>query len=248
MKIGIILATYNRDKLLLNTIRSIENQTYKNYLICVVDDGSKIPVKSFLKENEKLKIITLPQNRGNNFARNEALNYLKNKVDFITIIDDDDEFKENAFEEFVKDYKQFKKDWFVYKVEDKNTKKVLSRFKAYGEWDYLWYMWRIKFFKDGQHFFNTKLIDENIKFTNEFKNGQEWYFWIHLNTKTKMFVSDKVLAKKEYLSSGLSNNKNEKEYKQKFYFKKYVMKKLGYSLIKWQILKGIYEITKFFTK
>ena len=241
-KIGVLIATYNRDKLLLNTINSIKKQSYKNYLICVVDDGSEVNVRSFLDENEKLKIIRLPKNKGANFAKNEGLEYLKNKCDFITFIDDDDEFSENAFEEFIKDYQNNKnQNWFLYKVMDKEGK-VLSKFNTYGEWHYLWYMWRIKFFKDGQHFISTSVLDNTTKFTCEFKNGQEWYFFAHLSKKTNMFVIDKVLAKKEYLPTGLSKNKNEIEYKQKYFFKLYVMKKLNYSIFKWKTLKMLHKL------
>jgi len=242
-KIGIIIATYNRDNLLLKTINSIKSQSYDNYIICVVDDGSKRDVREFLKEDDKLKIIRLDKNRGSNFARNEGVEYLKKRCDFITFIDDDDEFVENAFEIFVNDLKEnTSQKWFLYKVTNKDGE-VLSKFNAYGEWHYLWYMWRIKFFKDGHHFISTSVLDDTTKFSCEFKNGQEWYFFAHLSKKSKMFVINKVVKIVEYLPTGLSKNKDKNEYKIKYYFKIYIMKKLGYSIIKWKFLKFLHEVS-----
>jgi len=244
LKIGVIIASYNRENLIKNTIDSILNQTYKNFEICVIDDGSKIPVKESLKDYQykNLKIITLDKNRGNNFARNIGIEYfLDRDVDFITFIDDDDEFLPNAFEKFVNDYKNNPNEkWFVYKVIDKN-KNEISIFKETGKIDYVWYLWRIKLKKDAHHFVRKDLLND-VRFTCEFKNGQEWYFWAHLGKKTNMFVIDKIVKIVEYLPDGLSKNKDMVEYKNKYYFKKYVMKKLGYSTLKWKALKIIYNL------
>ena len=39
-KISVIIPTYNREKLISRSIQSILNQTYKNFEIIVIDDGS----------------------------------------------------------------------------------------------------------------------------------------------------------------------------------------------------------------
>ena len=69
-----------------------------------------------------------------------------------------------------------------------------------GDIDYLWYFYRIKINRDAHHFVKKELLDD-VRFTCEFKNGQEWYFWFHLGRKTKMFVIDKFISKKEYLKN-----------------------------------------------
>jgi hypothetical protein len=105
--------------------------------------------------------------------------------------------------------------------------------------DYLWYFYRIKINRDAHHFVRMNLL-EDVRFTCEFKNGQEWYFWFHLGRKTKMFVIDKFMSKKEYLPGGLSDKKTKKEKRQAYYFKQYVMKKFGLSHFKWSLIKKLY--------
>ena len=239
-KIGVIIPTFNRKELINIAIDSVLKQDYKNFEICIVDDGSEIPVKNFIPKNEKIHIITFEENRGVNAARNTGVKYfLKRDVDFVTFIDDDDEFCENAFSEFVKDYNQYKKDWFVYKVKEKNSNKTITKLYDIGEIDYLWYFYRIKINRDAHHFVKKELLDD-VRFTCEFKNGQEWYFWFHLGRKTKMFVIDKFISKKEYLKGGLSDKKTKNEKLQAYYFKQYLMKKFGLSHLKWSLIKKLY--------
>jgi glycosyltransferase involved in cell wall biosynthesis len=40
IKFGIVIPTYNREKLLKRAIESVFNQTYSNFVICVVEDCS----------------------------------------------------------------------------------------------------------------------------------------------------------------------------------------------------------------
>ena len=39
-KVSIIILTYNRKDLVLNAVRSVLNQTYQDYQLLVIDDGS----------------------------------------------------------------------------------------------------------------------------------------------------------------------------------------------------------------
>jgi len=242
-KIGIIIPTYNRNELVNVAINSVLQQDYNNYEICIIDDGSEIPVTDFINNDDKIHVIRFEKNRGVNAARNAGIEYFLGKVDFVTFIDDDDELCENAFSEFVKDLKKHPtQNWFVYKVKNKNNEPI-TKFYGLGEMDYLWYFYRIKINRDAHHFVRMSLLDD-VRFTCEFKNRQVWYFWFHLGRKTKMFLINKYMSKKEYLPGGLSDGKTEKEKRQAYYFKQYVMKKFGLSHLKWIIIKNLYYFVK----
>jgi len=53
MKLSIIIPTYNDFKKLKNCLQSIAEQSFKDYEIIVVDDGSKIDPTSYIKELKK---------------------------------------------------------------------------------------------------------------------------------------------------------------------------------------------------
>ena len=55
--ISVIIPSFNRYDNLLNAINSVKNQTYKDYEIIVVSDGSTD--KRYQQEIQKVKIIRL---------------------------------------------------------------------------------------------------------------------------------------------------------------------------------------------
>ena len=91
-KVSVIIPTYNREKLLKCTIDSILSQTYDNYELIVVDDGSTDNTKSLVKSLSGLnpnKIRYLYQKNGGCYsARNKGL--MEARGEFISILDSDD--------------------------------------------------------------------------------------------------------------------------------------------------------------
>ena len=94
-KISIILPNYNSSETILDTINSIEKQTYTNWQLILVDDGSDIKTKNILRKikNKKIKIFFLKKNKGAAFCRNFAIS--KSNSDFYAFIDSDDLWHEN---------------------------------------------------------------------------------------------------------------------------------------------------------
>ena len=86
-KISIIITYYNMGKFILDCIKSIENQSYKNYEIIIVDDGSNKENKEVLK-NINHKIVTLDYNQGQLCALYEGLKQAQGE--FICMVDSDD--------------------------------------------------------------------------------------------------------------------------------------------------------------
>ena len=91
-KIGIIVPNYNYDHTIEKCLKSILNQTYKNYQIIFVDDVSTDNSVNIAKELLKPphKVIELRQKRLNGGARNEGYLYLDDEVNYIYYIDSDD--------------------------------------------------------------------------------------------------------------------------------------------------------------
>ncbi len=89
--VSVILPTYNRAYLLLETIRSILDQDYKNIELIIVDDGSTDNTSDVIKENKDNRIVYLKkQNRGPASARNFGIKRARGK--YIAFCDDDDIF------------------------------------------------------------------------------------------------------------------------------------------------------------
>lgn len=91
-KIGIIIPNYNYEHTIEKCIKSILDQTYKNYEIVFVDDvstdNSVEIAKKLLKPPHK--IVELKQKRYNGGSRNEGLLHLSDDVNYVFFIDSDD--------------------------------------------------------------------------------------------------------------------------------------------------------------
>ena len=97
-KIGIVTITYNSANVLSGFLESVFSQTYKNFILYVVDNSSKDDTKKILKslKDSRLKIIFNKKNIGvakaNNIGIKKAINDNCNQV---LIINNDVEFETN---------------------------------------------------------------------------------------------------------------------------------------------------------
>tara|TARA_B100000768_G_C11245177_1_gene361409 strand:+ start:517 stop:1437 length:921 start_codon:yes stop_codon:yes gene_type:complete len=103
IKFSIILPTYNRANLISKAIESVINQTFQNWELIIVDDGStdntKEVVETFVKANNSI-IYLYQNNKERSAARN---NGIQNSIgDFICFLDSDDIFHKTHLEEFYK--------------------------------------------------------------------------------------------------------------------------------------------------
>ena len=99
-KVSIIVAAYNSEKYILETLESIEKQTYKNYEVIIIDDFStdntKEIVLRFIEGKSNYKVYTNKKNQGTVCSRNSAID--KADGQYICILDSDDVWHEKKLE------------------------------------------------------------------------------------------------------------------------------------------------------
>ncbi|VXC09476.1 Glycosyl transferase [Flavobacterium sp. 9AF] len=90
--VSIITPTFNSANYIAETIASVQNQTYLNWEMIIVDDGSSDEteniVASIIENDKRIQFYKLDKNSGPAVARNTAIE--KAKGDFMTFIDADD--------------------------------------------------------------------------------------------------------------------------------------------------------------
>ena len=98
--ISVIVTTYNRAACLLTALNSISSQTYTDYELLIVDDGSTDETLKILQQDEwldngrtfpKIKVISLIENYGVAVARNTGIANATGKL--IAFLDSDDEWR-----------------------------------------------------------------------------------------------------------------------------------------------------------
>ena len=90
--VSIITPSYNSAKFIAETIQSVQNQTYQNWEMIIVDDGSsdetESVVLSIIQKDNRIQFYKLSQNLGPAVARNTGIE--KASGDYMTFIDADD--------------------------------------------------------------------------------------------------------------------------------------------------------------
>ena len=90
--VSIITPSYNSAKFIAETIQSVQNQTYQNWEMIIVDDGSsdetESVVLSIIQKDNHIQFHKLSQNSGPAVARNTGIE--KASGDYMTFIDADD--------------------------------------------------------------------------------------------------------------------------------------------------------------
>ena len=108
--VSVIIPTFNRAAVIIDTLESIRKQTYPNFECLVVDDGStddsiKV-IASFCEKDNRFQLFSRPSNRmkGPNACRNYGFENAKG--DFIYFFDSDDFLKPTALESYVDAFQQ----------------------------------------------------------------------------------------------------------------------------------------------
>lgn len=100
--VSVIIPTYNRANLVGKAIKSVLSQTYQDFEIIVIDDGStdntEETVKSF--NNFKIRYICHSDNRGISAARNTGIR--ASRGEYIALLDSDDEWLPEKLDKQIK--------------------------------------------------------------------------------------------------------------------------------------------------
>ena len=131
-EISCIIPTFNRAPLLTEAIRSITRQTFSNWELIIVDDGStdntESQVKSFTERDSRIMFYKNPRTGGSaarNFGISKALG------EYVAFLDDDDISLPHRFESQLKAAKKSGNSFMVsgYQIRKRDTGKLISEQK-----------------------------------------------------------------------------------------------------------------------
>lgn len=99
--VSIIMPTYNREQLIKKAMGSVLKQSYENWELIIVDDGSSDNTLKLLNQisNEKIKILSHDKNKGAAAARNTGLKNASGK--YVMYLDSDNQWDSRYVETMV---------------------------------------------------------------------------------------------------------------------------------------------------
>lgn len=210
---SIILCSYNSQKFITKTLDSIINQSYKNWELIIVDDGSKDNssqiIKNYINNNNNFKIkYFYNNNSGLASSRNFAINRASFK--WIALIDHDDiwnfdkleiqskDIKNNSNNYlFFSDYRIIKNNKFLFTKFDICKSKdnfVPSKLKLNKNDGYLNLIKYGCFIGTSTVIFNKEIFKKINLFDSKYKFICDYIVFMNIAKEYDIFCNENVLA------------------------------------------------------
>ena len=182
--ISVVIPTYNRAHLLERAIDSVLAQTFQDYEIIVVNDGSSDKTAALLnkykQKTTKIKIFHHPTNKGVAAARNTSIKNAKGK--YIALMDSDDYAHPNWLEESVSFLKKNPNTDILVplkqEINDETPTKLKDKFFPL----YLFYLDNY-LSNVGNIIRNDFIKKHNIQYSSKYTCGEDYDFWIKMIIK-----------------------------------------------------------------
>ena len=139
MKVSVLIANYNNEKYLVESINSVRKQNYQNIEIIVHDDASSD--NSIKKINKYKNIIIIKNKKRSNYGSYNQMNayfraFKKSNGEVIFFLDSDDLFKKNKIKTIINEFLKNRNissvfDLPIYKY--KNKLKIIKKKKKLSQ-------------------------------------------------------------------------------------------------------------------
>ena len=174
-KISIIIPSYNEEKNISRCLDSVMNQTFSDFEVLCVDDGSNDKTYDIIKKYSEKDSRIIPMknpNKGVSSARNFGIENAKG--DYIGFVDSDDFIQPQMYE-------------FLYKaVTENNCEFSVCRYKKTSEFIQKKFEYKTDTFKP-ENFISLKKFLNDIKFKN-YKIGEDTVFNSEIYSKAEKFI------------------------------------------------------------
>lgn len=198
MKLSVILPAYNAEKYLLRSVKSILTQTFRDFELLVINDGSSDQTRAIIEQvsDPRLRAIHLPENTGLINVLNLGLELAKGE--YIARMDADDISLPTRFEEQV-NFLQSNPDHVACGTSIINFNDDSHSYMRYPQTD--------AEIKVALHFFERNIchptvmlrksaIDEHsIRYRPEYPHAEDYRLWVELAKVGKLYNLPQGLLK-----------------------------------------------------
>lgn len=195
--VSVVIPFYNGVEWLTEAVQSVLDQTYGNFEIIVVNDGSKEDISEFLARFGDKIIYKFKENGGAASARNLALKITRG--DYIAFLDSDDIWMPTKTEKQIEFMKQRNAMWshtgFIYWNYETNKTSSVENFNDYNN-VYLKYFISVRIATPSV-IINKKVFTEHpdLEFPENFRIGEDGLFFQRLNSYYPLFLINEPLLK-----------------------------------------------------
>ena len=243
--VSIILPVYNGEQYLKMAVDSVLSQTYTNFELIIINDGSTDTSAEIIESysDERIKLITQLKNIGYVYRLNEGIRI--SKGNFIARIDSDDLWNPNKLSTQIKAFNNNDNLFFVatdFNKIDKNGE-IFSTEKSSNINNLRNSILKRCFICHSAVMFKKEIIHTVGTYNEKIKYAEDYDYWIRILAKYKGFILPEVLTDYRITNESVSFKKRRTQ----IYFV-IVSKLKGFKLINfkpiylWYLLGDIYRI------
>jgi len=185
--VSIITPTFNSEKYILQTIQSVQNQTYSDWEMIIVDDCSSDKTESIILDlivtDNRIKFYKLQKNAGAGVARNQAITMASGR--YIAFLDSDDLWKPEKLQKQI-DFLNTKNLPFAfsfYECIDEAGNPLNKRIEAPRKLKY-WQLFFCNFVGNLTGIYDTHFFGKIP--ISSLRKRQDWIVWLTILKKIKI--------------------------------------------------------------
>lgn len=260
---SIIIPLYNKEKHIKNTLQSVLDQSFSNFEVIVVNDGStdnSLNIVNSIKDT-RIKVYSI-KNSGVSAARNYGIK--KAQAEYIAFLDADDLWENNFLEQINRLIHNYPKEHIFATALKIKTKKS-SYFASYKNLDlspnqvqvldYFKYSIDHSILHCASSVLSKTAIQKVGEFNETLNTGEDTEYWIRIGLKFQVVFLNTALATHLVVDDGLTKSNRKKftsinfskydnNSNQSDYFKNFINKNKFSSAIKYKLVGDTFNFQK----
>lgn len=239
--VSIIIATYNRSSYIVEAIDSVLQQTYDNWELIIIDDGSTDNTKEVINKyiNDRNVFYYYQDNTKQAGALNTGLQYVKGE--WVAFLDSDNRWLPNRLSSAIVQINAGAKAGLIYgdiytidesgkRISEKNMKRYSGKVTA-------------QLLFDNFISFNTTLIKKDVLkkingFNSKLDRAPDYDCWLRASTITNVLYLNEYLAEYRVMDDQLSTDKTARFDNNEKTIKRFIVN-YGKYLTKKEIKQGL---------
>ena len=244
--ISVIMSTYNEEKYIETSLKSLLNQTFKDFEIIIVDDASTDHTRQLIEglQDERIHLLCNEENQGLTKNLNKALKYAKGK--YIARMDGDDIAFSKRFE------KQYQ-----YMEKHPDTMLVSCYTKSFGDSDLVFALpdksdvLKVRMlvrpvYAHPGFMMRRELIEAGYRYNEEYRTAQDYEFASRVAEQYKIGLVPEVLLFYRVHKKQISAKAGNQQFNNADKIRKRQLERLGIQLseAEWQAYQALVKEVK----
>jgi glycosyltransferase involved in cell wall biosynthesis len=212
-KVSVVIPAYNAEAFIEQTLESVLSQTFKDYEVIVVDDGSqdktKMVVDRYLKKHSIAGCCVRQENRGIAGARNAGIGLSRGKL--IALLDHDDIWYPMKLQRMMDEFEKYPSaDLICHRLNMVKGGRITGVLKmspsSRNMYDYMLFTLRGSLLSPSAVLFRKEKASEIGGFREDpqYNSAEDFDFWLRLSRRSEFRFIDDILGEYNVVTEGAS--------------------------------------------